>query len=95
MKLNLRRIIDGTNYLITNYDEAELAECGESYEFDPTAITESWVAALDEETVDDLFSSLIETFMDVSGEDNYGEVLDLLNEITPGIDSNKFESLID
>ena len=74
------------NFVLDNWAEEEIDEMcywndyGEI--FSSIEINAETLEELSEESVKDLFCTLIDIFMDVSGTDNYEEVYEILNEET-------------
>ena len=89
-----KAVIDFWNYIIENLEIEVVEEYAESYEIDVSKITTEHLSTISEKETEELLGCLAELYMDVSGNDNYGEIFDLIFEITE-IDERKLARILE
>lgn len=75
-------IISFWGFINDNWDEDIIDWFIENYDIDKSKMNEAGLAALSEEETTALFYSLVNLYMDVSKDESYDSVFELLKEIT-------------
>ena len=81
-------------FLTENFEMDAIIQSAETYEINTSLINDDFIFSLTEEKAKELLGYLTEVYMDVSGNDNYGEVYEILQEIT-SLDENEIEAVLD
>lgn len=86
--------LDFWKYINENYDEEIVEEYVECNEIDVSKMNKKGLSPLKEDEMRTLFYALTNLYMDVSGDDSYSDVFDLLQIITD-LDDRKIAELLD
>lgn len=80
-------------WLKDNFDLEVLEEYMEGYDFSVEDLNDNSLSEKEDDEIESIFGDLISLFMDVSGNDNYGDVYQILKDEIK-LDDSKIDELL-